>query len=149
MKLEKKKNRHASIPNPNNQIAVEDINNVLNEVARDGKQFVYAHYNLMVKTSADKDLQKVTNSLENLLARYSMHLSKRAYNQLELFVASFPGNCYELNIDYDRFLTLSEPALCLLYKERQQKGDDTNLKCYYTDRQGVPMSMTYQERKVR
>ena len=151
MKLEKKKNRHASIPNPNNQIAVEDINNVLNEVARDGKQFVYAHYNLMVKTSADKDLQKVTNSLENLLARYSMHLSKRAYNQLELFVASFPGNCYELNIDYDRFLTLSEPALCLLYKERQQKGDDTNLKCYYTDRQGVPMpiDVSGKEGKVR
>ena len=137
MKLEKKKNRHASIPNPNNQIAVEDINNVLNEVARDGKQFVYAHYNLMVKTSASKDLQKVTNSLENLLARYGMHLSKRAYNQLELFVASF--------------LTLSDPALCLLYKERQQKGDDTNLKCYYTDRQGVPMpvDVSGKEGKVR
>ena len=151
MKLEKKKNRHASIPNPNNQIAVEDINNVLNEVARDGKQFVYAHYNLMVKTSASKDLQKVTNSLENLLARYGMHLSKRAYNQLELFVASFPGNCYELNMDYDRFLTLSDPALCLLYKERQQKGDDTNLKCYYTDRQGVPMAVDVsgKEGKVR
>lgn len=150
-KLEKKKNRHASIPNPNNQIAVEDINDVLNEVARNGKQFVYAHYNLIVKTSADKDLQKVTNSLENLLARYSMHLSKRAYNQLELFVASFPGNCFELNADYDRFLTLSEPALCLLYKEHQQKGDDTNLKCYYTDRQGVPMAVDVsgKEGKIR
>lgn len=150
-KLEKKKNRHASIPNPNNQIAVEDINDVLNEVARNGKQFVYAHYNLIVKTSADKDLQKVTNSLENLLARYSMHLSKRAYNQLELFVASFPGNCFELNADYDRFLTLSEPALCLLYKEHQQKGDDTNLECYYTDRQGVPMAVDVsgKEGKIR
>ena len=150
-KLEKKKNRHASIPNPNNQIAVEDINDVLNEVARNGKQFVYAHYNLIVKTSADKNLQKVTNSLENLLARYSMHLSKRAYNQLELFVASFPGNCFELNADYDRFLTLSEPALCLLYKEHQQKGDNTNLKCYYTDRQGVPMAVDVsgKEGKIR
>lgn len=150
-KLEKKKNRHASIPNPNNQIAVEDINDVLNEVARNGKQFVYAHYNLIVKTGADKNLQKVTNSLENLLARYSMHLSKRAYNQLELFVASFPGNCFELNADYDRFLTLSEPALCLLYKEHQQKGDDTNLKCYYTDRQGVPMAVDVsgKEGKIR
>uniref|UniRef100_A0AB33J2D8 TraG P-loop domain-containing protein n=1 Tax=Prevotella sp. GTC17254 TaxID=3236794 RepID=A0AB33J2D8_9BACT len=151
MKLEKKKNRHASIPNPNNQIAVEDINSVLNEVARNGKQFVYAHYNLVVKTSASRNLQKITNSLENLLARYSMHLSKRAYNQLELFVASFPGNCYELNPDYDRFLTLSDPALCLMYKEYQQKGDDTNLKCYYTDRQGVPMAVDVsgKEGKVR
>ena len=80
-----------------------------------------------------------------------MHLSKRAYNQLELFVASFPGNCFELNADYDRFLTLSEPALCLLYKEHQQKGDDTNLKCYYTDRQGVPMAVDVsgKEGKIR
>lgn len=37
MKLDKKKNRHASIPNPNNQIAVEDINAVQNELARNGK----------------------------------------------------------------------------------------------------------------
>jgi len=96
-------------------------------------------------------LQKITNCLENLLARYSMHLSNRAYNQLELFVASFPGNCYELNADYDRFLTLSDPALCLMYKERQQKGDDTNLKCYYTDRQGVPMAVDVsgKEGKIR
>lgn len=151
MRILGKKNRHASIPNPNNQIAVEDINKVLNEVARNGKQFVYAHYNIMVKTTADKSLQKVTNSLENLLARYSIHLSKRAYNQLELFIASFPGNCFELNSDYDRFLTLSEPALCLLYKEHQQKGDDTNLKCYYTDRQGVPMAVDVsgKEGKIR
>ncbi|MDY3936643.1 MAG: DUF87 domain-containing protein [Prevotella sp.] len=150
-KLEKKKNRHASVPNPNNQIAVEDIDSVLNEIARNGKQMVYTHYNLMVKTTADKDMQKITNSLENLLARYSMHISKRAYNQLELFVASFPGNCFELNEDYDRFLTLSDSALCLFYKERQQKGDDTNLECYYTDRQGVPMvvDVSGKEGKVR
>ena len=35
-----------------------------------------------------------------------IHISKRAYNQLELFVSSFPGNCYSLNEEYDRFLTL-------------------------------------------
>lgn len=141
LKLEKKKNRHASVPNPSNLIAVEDIKNVLDTVAREGKQLVYAHYNLVVKIKSDKDLQKVTNALENLLARYSMSISKRAYNQLELFVASFPGNCFELNKDYDRFLTLSDAALCLMYKERQITGDDTPLKCYYTDRQGVPMAI--------
>lgn len=85
-----KKNRHASIPNPNNQIAVEDINAVQNELARNGKILVYAHYNLIVQTSSDYDFQKVTNSLENIFARYNIHISKRAYNQLELFVASFP-----------------------------------------------------------
>lgn len=141
MKLDKKKNRHASIPNPNNQIAVEDINAVQNELARNGKFLVYAHYNLIVQTSSDYDFQKVTNSLENIFARYNIHISKRAYNQLELFVASFPGNCFRLNQDYDQFLTLSEAALCLMYKERQAVGDDSALKCYYTDRQGLPLAV--------
>lgn len=141
MKLDKKKNRHASIPNPNNQIAVEDINAVQTELARNGKVLVYAHYNLIVQTSSDYDFQKVTNSLENIFARYNIHISKRAYNQLELFVASFPGNCFRLNQDYDQFLTLSEAALCLMYKERQAVGDDSALKCYYTDRQGLPLAV--------
>lgn len=141
MKLDKKKNRHASIPNPNNQIAVEDINAVQNELARNGKILVYAHYNLIVQTSSDYDFQKVTNSLENIFARYNIHISKRAYNQLELFVASFPGNCFRLNQDYDQFLTLSEAALCLMYKEHQAVGDDSALKCYYTDRQGLPLAV--------
>ena len=141
MKLDKKKNRHASIPNPNNQIAVEDINAVQNELARNGKILVYAHYNLIVQTSSDYDFQKVTNSLENIFARYNIHISKRAYNQLELFVASFPGKCFRLNQDYDQFLTLSEAALCLMYKERQAVGDDSALKCYYTDRQGLPLAV--------
>lgn len=141
MKLDKKKNRHASIPNPNNQIAVEDINAVQNELARNGKILVYAHYNLIVQTSSDYNFQKVTNSLENIFARYNIHISKRAYNQLELFVASFPGNCFRLNQDYDQFLTLSEAALCLMYKERQAVGDDSALKCYYTDRQGLPLAV--------
>lgn len=141
VKLDKKKNRHSSIPNPNNQISVEDIEAVQQEIARNGKQLVYAHYNLIVQTEATYDFQKITNSLENIFARYNMHISKRAYNQLELFVASFPGNCFRLNQDYDQFLTLSEAALCLMYKERQTQGDDSALKCYYTDRQGLPLAV--------
>ena len=151
MKLDKKKNRHASIPNPNNQIAVEDINKVQSEIARNGKMLVYAHYNMVIKLDGGKDFQKTTNALENLFSKHNIHISKRAYNQLELFVARFPGNCFKLNPDYDRFLTLSEPALCLMYKEHQQKGDDSPLKCYYTDRQGVPLPIdtTGKEGKVK
>ena len=70
-----------------------------------------------------------------------MNISKRSFNQLELFVASFPGNCFELNEEYDRYLTLSDVPLCLTYKEYQPKGENTPLKCYYTDRQGVPMAI--------
>ena len=86
-------------------------------------------------------LHKCTNYLENAFGRQGIHLSKRAYNQLELFVGSFPGNCYSLSPDYDRFLTLGDAAACLMYKERTVRSEDTPLKIWYTDRQGVPVAI--------
>jgi hypothetical protein len=112
--LDKKKNRHASMPSPSNQIAVEDIKRVQEVIAREGKQLVYTHYNLIVCCDRQVDMQKPTNHLENLFGRLGVHLSKRAYNQLELFVNSFPGNCYDMSADYDRFLTLSDAATCFM-----------------------------------
>ena len=138
--LDKKKNRHASIPNPSNQMAVEDIKQVQDVIARESKLLVYTHFNMVVGVPADTDLQKCTNHLENAFGRMGIHISKRAYNQLELFVSSFPGNCYSLNEEYDRFLTLSDAAVCLMYKERVQHSEETPIKIYYTDRQGVPVA---------
>lgn len=139
--LDKKKNRHSSMPNPSNLIAVEDIKKVQDVIARENKQLVYTHFNLIVGIPKDADIQKCTNHLENAFGRLGIHISKRAYNQLELFVNSFPGNCYGMNQDYDRFLTLSDAAACLMYKEHIQHSEDTPLKIYYTDRQGVPVAI--------
>ena len=139
--LDKKKNRHASIPSPANQMAVEDIKKVQEVIARESKQLVYSHFNLAVVTGRDTDFQKCTNHIENAFGRLGIHISKRAYNQLELFVNSFPGNCYGMNPDYDRFLTLSDAAACLMYKEKIQHSEETPLKIYYTDRQGVPVAI--------
>ena len=149
--LEKKKNRHASIPNPSNQMAVEDIKQVQEVVAREGKQLVYTHFNLVVCCPRNADMQKPVNHLENMFGRMGIHISKRAYNQLELFVNSFPGNCYNMDPEYDRFLTLSDAATCLMYKEHVQRSEDTPLKIYYTDRKGMPVAIdiTGKEGKVK
>ena len=141
--LDKKKNRHSSIPSPSNQLAVEDIKNVQNIIARENKQLVYAHFNLVVTVSRDSSMARVTNYLENFFSKMNIQISKRAYNQLELFVSSFPGNCSQLSPDYDRFLTLSDAALCMMYKECQQKSEMTPLKFWYTDRQGVPICLDF------
>ncbi|MCE8577060.1 ATPase, partial [Bacteroides fragilis] len=110
-------------------------------IARESKQLVYTHFNLIVAVPTGTDLQKCTNHLENAFGRMGIHISKRAYNQLELFVNSFPGNCYGMNEDYDRFLTLGDAAVCLMYKEHIQHSEETPLKIYYTDRQGVPVAI--------
>ena len=139
--LDKKKNRHASMPNLSNLIAVEDIKRVQEVIARENKQLVYTHYNLIVTVSPNTDIQKCTNHLENAFGRMGIHISKRAYNQLELFVNSFPGNCYGMNDDYDKFMTLGDAATCLMYKEKIVHSEDTPFKVYYTDRQGVPVAI--------
>ena len=56
-KLAKKKNRHSSLPNPSNQIAVDDITRVEELVARESKQLVHCHFNLVV--TVDKDRKSV------------------------------------------------------------------------------------------
>lgn len=139
--LEKKKNRHASMPNPSNLIAVEDIKQVQDIIARENKMLVYGHFNMIVCCPADTDMQKPTNQLENAFNKIGIHISKRCYNQMELFVNSFPGNCFEMNEEYDRFLTLSDAAMCLMYKEHMKRSEDSPLKVYYTDRQGVPVAI--------
>lgn len=139
--LEKKRNRHGSIPSPANQMAVEDIKNVQDVIARESKQLVYCHFSIGVVTPRSVDIHKCTNYIENAFGRQGIHISKRAYNQLELFVGSFPGNCYSLSPDYDRFLTLGDAAACLMYKERTVRSEDTPLKIWYTDRQGVPVAI--------
>ena len=139
--LDKKRNRHASVPNPGNLIAVEDIEKVQEVIARENKQLVYAHFNIMVTCRKGVDLQKPTNHLENVFGRLGIHISRKSYNQLELFVNSFPGNCFKMNPEYDRFLTISDAAMCLMYKEHAQRSEDSPLKIYYTDRQGVPVAI--------
>ena len=134
-------NRHSSLPNPSNEIAVEDIKKVEELTARENKQLVYCHYNIVITVDNNTDLQKVTNNLENTFSRIGIQISQHSYNQLELFVGSFPGNCYSMNKEYDRFLTLSDAASCLMYKEKLPKSEDTPLKVYYTDRQGVPVAI--------
>ena len=139
--LEKKQNKHRAMANPANMIAAKDIEEAQEVMARENRQLVYSHFNMIVCTDIKNDMDKITNHLENIFSKQNIRISRRAYNQLELFVASFPGNCFTLSSKYDRFLTFCEAALCLMYKERQTQGDISPLRCYYTDRQGVPMAV--------
>lgn len=94
-------------PEPSNEMVVEDIKRVQETVARESKQLVYTHYNLRVCCDKQVDLQKPTNHLENCFGRIGIHISKRAYNQLN-FSSTFPGKLLRHECDYTRFLTLGD-----------------------------------------
>ena len=135
-----KAKRHQSMPDPSNRLAKADIDTVLEVIATEQKTLLWTNFNVMV-SCRQKDLTKVTSYLETKLFEVSISPSKSAYNQLELFMDSFPGNGYAFNRDYDLFLCLSDAALCLFYKERMKHSEISPLQVFYTDRQGIPVAV--------
>ena len=149
-KLQGKAKRHGSMPDPSNKIAKADIEEVLNLLAVDSTLLVHTNFNVIVSCPADK-VTPVTSFLETKLYECGIMASRTAYNQMELFMDSFPGNGYSFNPDYDLFLTLSDAALCFFFKEHLKQSEETPLTTFYTDRQGLPVciDITGKEGKVK
>lgn len=137
-KLQGKAKKHAALPDASNKIAQSDIEQVLDKLAVDSNLLVYCNFNILVSCPQSK-VTSVGSYIENKLFGIGIQPSKAAYNQLELFKASFPGNGYSMNQEYDLFLTLGEAALCFCFKERLKTDEKTPLTTYYTDRQGLPV----------
>ena len=138
-KLQTKKSRHDSIPDPANEAAVEDINSLMVDVSKNSQLLVYAHFNIIIKTHRD-DIDTATNFIESALFQNGITPSKQACNQLELFRSNLPGNSGELK-SYDKFLTTSDAAICFLFKERLITDDESDFQIFFCDRQGVPVAI--------
>ncbi|RYX87361.1 DUF87 domain-containing protein, partial [bacterium] len=138
-KLELKKKRHSGIPDPANLLAVEDIDLLLKDVARDNRLLVNCHFNIVLSAN-EEYIQKASNFIETSLFQFGIIVSKNSYNQLELFRSVLPGNSAELG-EYDLFLTTADAAICLFFKEALAVDEVSKFKIRFTDRQGVPISI--------
>lgn len=139
-KLEAKKKKHSSMPDPANQLSVEDIDNVLVDIVKNNQFLVFSNYNIILLCENEAAMNKAYNYLEGALFDINIFASKQCNNQLELFRASMPGNALAFQ-EYDRFLTTSDTALCLFYKERPQLTEESPFLTYFTDRQGIPIGI--------
>lgn len=149
-KLQSKAKRHDSMPDPSNKIAKADIDLVLDLLVKESKLLVYCNFNIITSCPLAK-INDVSSFLETKLYDCGIMPSKACYNQLELFANSFPGMSYSLNKEYDLFLTLADAAICLFYKEHMKHSEESRLNVYYTDRQGIPVSIdiTGKEGKIK
>lgn len=138
-KLELKRKRHSSIPDPANNMCVEDIDLLLEDITRNNQLLVNSHFNIVV--AADKDnIQGTSNFIESSLFQHGVIPSKNAYNQLELFRTVLPCNTSELK-PYDFFLTTSDAAICFFFKETMSKDEESSFQIRLTDRQGIPVKI--------
>ena len=138
-KLELKKKRHSGIPDPANLTCVEDIDQLLTDVARENQLLVNCHFNILV-AAPRTDIQKACNFIESALFGLGIIANKNAYNQLELFRTALPGNAVELK-KYDWFLTTCDAALCFFFKESLPKDEQSDFLIRFTDRQGIPIAI--------
>jgi conjugation system TraG family ATPase len=138
-KLERKKKQHSGIPDPANDLCVEDIDLLLKDVARESQLLVNCHFNILV-CAPETQLQKACNFIENSLFQLGIIASKSAYNQLELFRSALPGNAVEIQ-HYDWFLTTSDAAVCFFFKESLPSDEPSDFLIRFTDRQGIPVGI--------
>lgn len=137
--LEVKKKRHSGMPDPANDLCVEDIDALLNDVARESQLIVNAHFNIVI-CAKEEEVTKALNSIETHLFNQNVIASKRSFNQMELFRTVLAGNSVELK-DYDWFMTTSDASLCFFFKEALPVSEPSNFYLRFTDRQGIPLKV--------
>lgn len=138
--LENKKKKHEGVANsaPSNAIIAEEIDTLLHNIAVDGQLIVDAHFSVCFVSDTLEQKEKTHSLLESKLFSKGILISKKAYNQLELFRCCIPGNAVELR-NYDYFTTTSEAGLCFFFKESYPVSEKSNFYLRFTDRQGVPL----------
>jgi conjugation system TraG family ATPase len=144
--LQRKKQRHQSMPDPANDLSIKDIEALQEDVAQNNQLVIYSHFNVCLQSS-NEHIEMAANFLESELFTVGITPGKNAYNQLELFKACFPGCSNELK-EYDKFLSTSEAVICLLFKEKLSGDEDSSFQLFFCDRQGVPVKIDINDKPM-
>lgn len=145
--LELKKKRHSSMPDPENQLSVRDIDEMFIDIAQNNELIVKAHYSILVYAPQDK-IAKACNYVDTNLFGLGIIPGRNTYNQMELYRAAIPGNADELKV-WDKF-TVSRPAsLCFFFKENLMQSEESDYLLYFTDRQGIPVGIDTSEKPIQ
>lgn len=140
-KLSKNMNQKNNFPDPANKLAAKDIKDLMDDIALNNKSLVYCNFSVMiVARGGEKELDVPYNFIERQFFNRGVGISKMAYNQLELFINSFPGNEMMLQ-DYNRFICLADAVSCFFFKEHLKGSEETPVKVFYTDRNGKPIAI--------
>lgn len=145
--LELKKKRHSSMPDPENQLSVHDIEDMFLDIAQNNELIVKAHYSILVCADELK-LPKACNYVDTNLFGLGIIPGKNTYNQMELFRAAIPGNADELKV-WDKFAISRPAALCFFFKENLMQSEESDYLLYFTDRQGIPVGIDTSERPLQ
>jgi conjugation system TraG family ATPase len=145
--MELKKKRHSSMPDPENKLSVNDIEDMFIDIAQNNELIVKAHFSILV-ASTPQQLPRVCNAIDTHLFGLGIIPGRNTYNQMELFRAAIPGNADELKV-WDKFTVSRPAALCFFFKENLMETEDSDYLLYFTDRQGIPIGVDTSEKVMQ
>lgn len=138
--LEVKQKRSIAVPDPSNKMGAEDIERILDDVARENQLLVRAHFCIILGCENHEKMMKSVNFFENQFFNKGFIISRNNINQQQLFDSALFGNANELK-HHDMFLTSSDSAVCFFFKERKLTSEESDYYLYFTDRQGIPVKI--------
>lgn len=118
--LELKQKRSMSVPDPTNTLSAEDINSILQDIARDGQLLVRAHFNIIIGCDDMEKLRKCSNWFESSFFTKGFVMGRNSYNQMELWRCGFFGNGNELDKN-DMFITASDSSVAFFFREKADR----------------------------
>lgn len=145
--MELKKKRHSSMPDAENKLSVNDIEDMFIDIAQNNELIVKAHFSILV-ASTPQQLARVCNAIDTHLFGLGIIPGRNTYNQMELFRAAIPGNADELKV-WDKFTVSRPAALCFFFKENLMEPEDSDYLLYFTDRQGIPIGIDPSEKVMQ
>lgn len=137
--LSRKKGQMRSfLDNKANEITREELDYLERYLTEQNELLVQCHFSVGI-IAPEKGLREAVNFVTDRLAFMGVVCSRNAFNQRQLWMASFPGNAVTLDKDHDLLTTTSGAASCFFFKEALPTSEVSTHLLRYTDRQGKPL----------
>lgn len=142
--LAMKARRSKSVKDESNTLAVEDIESIMTDMARENQIITRAHFNMIISCLNKEDLDKTLNYIESTLYGKGIIIGRNSFNQMQLFRTALFGNANEIDLA-DLFYTTADAGICFFLLERKQQDEISDVEFFYTDREGVPLKIDMED----
>jgi conjugation system TraG family ATPase len=133
--LEKKRLRLQSLStySRENAISLSATNDFLNEAISQQRLPVKAHFNVMVWSDSQTELQELQNKVASSLSAMDASVKLESIGAPQIWWAGIPGNAAEMPIN-ETFDSFAEQACCFIAQEGAYRSVDANSGIRFCDR---------------
>lgn len=142
-KLEAKQKKHKGIPDPSNILAVQDIDEALNDIVETNEVIVDCQFTITAICNKVSVLTETRSTILRSIADALNIDGLQNKNQIELFY-NLLINGFQFK-DYDLFKQSRSAAVCLFFNEGLEMNTDSYYRIYFANNSGIPIALDTSE----